>query len=151
MRQFFVSLLCVVIVSCNSTQKTEPSAVENADTSQPSPPSSLPPNAEISKPDQATCDTTKGLKWSKVLNGCVILIDLVTLHPVDPSYDPNKTAHLAFDSTRVEIFLPTQASSIVIRKSRDGSAVWENGPLKLIQASGKFRLEDEGKPIYQQR
>lgn len=152
MRLFFVSLLCVLMASCDNAQKTGPAAVDKADTSiAPAPPTTNPPNVDIRKPDPSECDSAKGLKWSKVLNGCVILIDLVTLHPAYPSSDPNQTAHLVFDSTRVEIFLPTQPSSIVIRKSRDGSETWKNGPLKLSQVSGKFRLKDEGKLIYLQR
>ena len=151
MRLFFVILLALGIASCNNSTENEKPGTGNDDTS-----SSVQttytetPNVEITDP-QNSCDPAKGLKWSKVLNGCVILVDLVTLHAAAPSPDPAQTAHLVFGSTRVEIFLPTQASSIVIRKSRDGSATWKNGPLKLSQVSGKFRLEDEGKLIYQQR
>jgi hypothetical protein len=54
---------------------------------------------------------------------------------------------------RAEIFLPTQVSSMIVRKSEEpGEAeTWKNGPLRLTHVDGKFRLEDEGKLLYQQQ
>ena len=153
MRPILILTLGVLIFSCNSSQKSDP-AKNDSDTSSAAvpPPATDPPGVEIEDPE-SRCNTARGLRYSKIKKDCVILIDLVTLQPVNSSAGANQTAHLIFDSVRVEIFLPTQSSSVIIRKSVEpGEAeTWENGPLKLTHADGKFRLEDEGKLLYLQQ
>ena len=150
MRLFFVLMLGVVILACNSTQTSEPTAVGDSDTAIASPPPATdPPGVEVRDPNDQNCNTAQGMKWSKLAKDCVILADLVTLKPAGGSAG---NVYLVFDSVRVEIFLPTQANSVIIRKSEEpGEAeTWKNGPLKLTNVDGKYRLEDEGKVLYQQ-
>ena len=71
----------------------------------------------------------------------------------DPALDPAKPAYLVFDNemVRVEIFLPTQEKSVVIRKSseKDELPVWSSGPLTLTHSNNQYTLDDEGKILYQ--
>jgi hypothetical protein len=151
MRLFFLLVFYLAIQACNGTTSSEsPSPADPDSSTAPPPPPTNPPGVDVQDPNDQNCNTAQGMKWSRLAKDCVILADLVALQPVS---GPTGAAYLVFDSVRVEIFLPTQANSVIIRKSEEpGEAeTWKNGPLKLTQADGKYRLEDEGKLIYQQR
>jgi hypothetical protein len=153
MRLILILILGVLISSCNNSQKSDPAKNDSDTSSAASPlPAADPPGVEMGDPE-SRCNTARGLRYSKLVKDCVVLVDLATLQPMDASAGANRTAHLIFDSVRVEIFLPTQASSVILRKSEEpGEAeTWKNGPLRLTHADGKFRLEDDGKLLYEQQ
>jgi hypothetical protein len=75
---------------------------------------------------------------------------MTALQPV-PGAGGSGPAYLLFEDLRVEIFLPTQENSIVMRQQMnetDGKT-WASGPLSLTEKNGAYRLEDEGKLLYQ--
>jgi hypothetical protein len=146
MLQSFTPILIffAIITACNNEAKTEDKETDTTRTTV------VEPNNTTTTPsvDEQGCDKSLGQRYSKVTKGCVLLIDLVTLQPKEPKLDATKPAHLVFDSVRVEIFLPTQENSVVIRKTTSNPDVWENGPLKLTKTATGYRLEDEGKLLY---
>jgi hypothetical protein len=137
--------------ACNSESKTDTTdkdaqATNSTDTN------SVVQTTPTANPDPTNfeqgCDKSIGQRYSKVTKTCVLLIDLATLQPKDPKLDASKPTYLVFGTDAVEIFLPTQENSIVIRKTKSNPDIWENGPLKLSRTTTGFRLEDEGKLIY---
>jgi len=101
--------------------------------------------------DEHGC-AAEGKIYSVIKRSCVTLAaQSVRLDPKDPALDANKPSYLLFDSVKVEIFLPTQTKSVIIRKSSAEPPVWANGPLKLTLSDGMYSLYDEGKLLYQGR
>lgn len=104
--------------------------------------------------DEHGCKASAGYQWSMIRKECIRLFESgIKMEPKDPALDKTTVAYLLFsdDRVRVEIFLPTQKKSVVIRKS---SAVnepeqWVNGPLGLKLQDGVYSLYDEAKLIYQ--
>lgn len=148
----FLLAILFSLFSCSNETKT---GAENADTVKTTS-DQTPVTDSISTPAASNnaeqkCNSTAGEKWSKILNTCIILVDHTRIEPKDASLDPSKPAYLVFDSVRVEIFLPTQENSVIIRKStKPGEAeMWVSGPLTLRQVDGKYRLEDEGRLLYE--
>ncbi len=150
----FIFFLAIVLsfVSCSNETKTGSEKTDTVKTT----PGQTPVTDSISAPAIANngeqkCNSSTGEKWSKVLKTCIILVDYTRIEPKDASLDPAKPAYLVFDSVRVEIFLPTQENSVIIRKStKPGEAeMWTSGPLTLRQVDGKYRLEDDGRLLYE--
>ncbi len=104
--------------------------------------------------DEHGCKTTDGEIWSKVRSSCIRPSETgIRLEPGEAVLDKTKPAFLVFtdDKVRVEIFLPTQKNSVVIRKSsvEGESPKWVNGPLTVSESNGFYTLYDEGKILYQ--
>lgn len=104
--------------------------------------------------DENGCRISQGEQWSMLKKSCIKLAETdIRLEPKHSSLDRTKPAYLLFseDKVRVEIFLPTQKKSVVIRKSTDpgNDDKWINGPLTITQTDDSFALYDEGKLLYQ--
>ncbi len=142
------------LLACNNDSKTE---TKKQDTTT-SPDNTATTNDTVPKtnpnivPDEHGCLVDAGERWSLIKKSCVNLpAKAFKAEPKDPALDPAKPAYFLFDSVRVELFLPTQVRSVVIRRSSaEGEPpVWANGPLKLTLADDTYTLYDEEKILYQ--
>ena len=103
--------------------------------------------------DEHGCIASAGYTWSIVRKECIRLSEKgIKMEPQDPSLDKTTVAYLVFtdDTIRVEIFLPTQKKTVIIRKSSGAGepAKWTSGPLTLAELDGVYTLDDEGKLLY---
>jgi hypothetical protein len=103
--------------------------------------------------DEHGCIPSAGYRWSVVRNDCIRIWEIgIKMVPQDPKLDKSTAAYLVFtdDKIKVEIFLPTQKKTVIIRKSSaEGEPMkWVNGPLALSEFNGTYSLEDEGKLLY---
>jgi len=136
--------------ACNNAAKTEPS---KKDTLQTVSNDTVPVTKLSAQADEHGCKTTDGETWSIVRNSCIHLSDIgIKLEPQEAELDKTNPAWLVFtdDKVRVEIFLPTQKKSVIIRKSSpEGEPKkWANGPLTISETNGIYTLDDEGKILY---
>jgi hypothetical protein len=114
----------------------------------------VPPVKTGGDEDEHGCKPSAGYTWSKIKQQCIRPFEMgVKMDPKDPSLDKTTAAFLVFsdDRVRVEIFLPTQKNSVVIRKTSAAAEPekWANGPLTLFLDKGVYTLDDEGKILYQ--
>ena len=139
------------LCACNNAAKTESEKKDNLQTVSND-------TVPVTKPaidvDEHGCKTVNGETWSVVRDSCIRLIETgIKLDPQDTALDKTKPAYLVFtdDKIKVEIFLPAQKRTIIIRKSsgKGDPAKWANGPLSVSESNGLYTLEDEGKIVYQ--
>jgi hypothetical protein len=104
--------------------------------------------------DENGCRISQGEQWSMLRKSCIKLAETdIRMEPKQGAPDRSKPAYLLFseDKVRVEIFLPTQKKTVVIRKSTvaGNDDKWINGPLTITKTDDGFALYDEGKLLYQ--
>ncbi|MGH2553913.1 MAG: hypothetical protein ACRDEB_09355 [Chitinophagaceae bacterium] len=145
-------MISVMLLSgCNNSSRTDPAENNNSLTIARD---TVPKIKTETVPDEHGCLTTTGETWSIVRKSCIRLADIgIKMEPQDPALDKTKVAFLVFtdDKLRVEIFLPTQKNTVIIRRSSaEGEpGRWANGPLSLSESNGTYSLGDEGKLLYQ--
>lgn len=147
-------ILLFCCFSCNNEKKADaPETPESkiitkvaADTTPVNPPGS--------DRDEKGCIPSAGYRWSVVMGRCIRLFESgIKMLPKDPLLDSTTAAYLVFsaDRVRVEIFLPTQAKAVIIRRTGNSGepAQWASGPLELTLRDAVYTLTDEGKILYQ--
>lgn len=144
-----LAICFLFLSSCNNAAKPDQTGKDNMRTN---PTDTIPPKPGSDK-DEHGCIPSAGYTWSIVRNSCIRLLETgIKIEPQDPKLDKTTVAYLVFtdDKIRVEIFLPTQKKSVIIRKSSaEGEPLkWANGPLALSESNGIYSLEDEGKLLY---
>ncbi|MBI5857252.1 MAG: hypothetical protein HZB42_06345 [Sphingobacteriales bacterium] len=139
----------LILTACNNTAKPDKTEKDNM---QSDATDTIPPKPGSGR-DEHGCIPSAGYTWSVVRNDCIQIWEIgIRMEPQDPKLDKSTAAYLVFtdDKIRVEIFLPTQKKTVIIRKSSaEGEPMkWVNGPLALSESNGTYSLEDEGKLLY---
>ena len=144
----FISFL--LLSGCNNSSNTEPAKKDNLQTTARDTIPEIKPSNIV---DEHGCKTAVGETWSIVRKSCILLSEIgIKLEPQEAALDKSKPAYLVFsdDKIRVEIFLPTQKKTVIIRKSSaEGEpSKWANGPLTITESNSIYTLDDEGKILY---
>ena len=139
----------IIFLSCNNEAKT--TGEKTTEGPQDTVPSA---SARTVETDENGCRLSEGERWSMINKACIrITVAGIKLDTKDAALDSAKPAFIAFsgDRIRVEIFLPTQKKSVVIRKvSQAGEPErWANGPLTITYKDGLYTLLDEAKVLYE--
>ncbi len=103
--------------------------------------------------DKHGCIASAGYQWSELKKECVRLFEVgARLDPKAAGLDQTLSAFAVFKApnadAQAELFLPGQASSILLNKAEAGT--WKNKSYTLTEWNGGYSLEDaSGKLLYQ--
>ncbi|HUR66314.1 MAG TPA: hypothetical protein VMZ03_08165 [Chitinophagaceae bacterium] len=148
----------VFLLACNNEFGTQESTLDNTKKNFPDSatvPADTVPTVKVGDDaDEHGCKPSAGYQWSMIRKQCTRLFESgIKLEPKALVLDKTTLAYILFseDRERVEIFLPTQKKSVVIRKSSAANEAeqWANGPLSLKLEEDMYRLYDEAKLLYQ--
>jgi hypothetical protein len=146
------------LLACNnkaSTKTTTEDTTQIVAQDTPPPSTDTVPTVKVGDDaDEHGCKASAGYQWSMIKKECIRLFEAgVKMEPKDPALDKTTVAYILFsdDRVRVEIFLPTQKKSVVIRRTSAANEPeqWVNGPLSLKLQEGVYSLYDEAKLLYQ--
>lgn len=143
--KLWISLLAMaLLMACGQagSEKNEETAENGSTENLPARDTAVPAIA----PGQGSC--AEGYLMSKIRKGCVMISEM-TILPALTDGSAASPAYLLFEDERVEVFLPTQPNSFVMRRDPGEKSSWTNGPLSLHEEGGIYRLEDDGKVLYQ--
>jgi hypothetical protein len=151
MLQSFGALLLSLFVfsSCNNEKKDSPVPEKDSIVQ-----SDIVPEKTTVDTDTNGCKIAAGERWSVIKKTCVVLTETgIRMEPKDEKLDKTKPAYLLFsdDRVRVEIILPTQEKAVIIRKTsvENEPEKWSSGPLTLLYTDGIYKLDDEGRLLYE--
>lgn len=106
--------------------------------------------------DAHNCKASAGYTYSVVKDSCIRIFESgIRLDPQDAVADKTTSAFVVFkneeEDLKVEVFVPTATSSIILSKMKDnGAGTWGNETYKLTQWKGMYTLEDKnGRILYQ--
>jgi len=145
----------VLLTACNNEAETNNESLPTGDTMAAQPADTTPLAPYDTDRDEKGCTTSAGYRWSVLKDTCIRIFEAgIKMEAKDPSLDKTFAAYIVFskDRVRVEIFLPTQKKTVIIRRKAEGTGEpteWASGPLTLLFKDGVYSLDDEGKLLYQ--
>lgn len=100
--------------------------------------------------DASGCSVSSGATWSVLKNACIRVFSSgsIALLPVNKTGSATFAAYALFndDKTKVEVFVPQKASTI-LEQTADNKNIWATGEWSL-ENGGSYILKKNGVPQY---